>query len=389
MWRVESKNSEAALCQDSYAYGHFLSRVGAASDQEKYIKQRNLLEIHLGAIGWLQALSDHCFVRSPRGDSLGPRDGRALYLGGGAFVVDFRLLLTSAGILACAATVAACGGGSSDAGLRATISLESPKTLASLSRAVAEDFERLNPGVEIAVNQSGSAPALRGLCAGRIDIAGASRPVGAAEKEACKRNGISYTETAVANAAVVVLLNPKNPKTCLRVEHLAQIWRPKRPISRWSELADNAYPFSAPIERFGPDPSSAPFAFFTETINGAAGRQTSAYTQAGGRESRTVERVAKTEGGIGYVDFSSFPSTSGAVRAAEIESEAGLCVSPDPVSIQDGSYSPLSRELRIYPSAEALENPAIKAFVDYYREHAGDVAASVGLVPLSDAQLEE
>ena len=101
VWRVKSKNFEAALCRDSYAYGHFLNQrryrqtaypgqpaarprfcwlmrrpmaktkvtnaqVGI-SDQEKYIKQRNLLEIHPGATGWLQALSDHCFVRSPRG----------------------------------------------------------------------------------------------------------------------------------------------------------------------------------------------------------------------------------------------------------------------------------------------------------------------------------
>jgi phosphate transport system substrate-binding protein len=306
-----------------------------------------------------------------------------------AVVIDFRLLLVSAGILACAATVAACGEGSSGGELRGTISLEGPGTLDSLSRAVAKDFERVNPGVDITVNRSGSAPALKSLCAGKIDIAGASRPVGAAEKEACKRNGISYADAAVANAAVVVLLNPDNPKTCLRVGHLEQIWRPKRPISRWSELADNAYAFGAPIKRFGPDPSSTPFEFFTGTINGTEGRQTRAYTQAGRRESRTVERVAKAEGGIGYVDFSAFPPASGAVRAAEIESEAGICVLPDLVSIQDGSYSPLSRELHIYPSAEALKNPAIKAFVDYYRKHASEVAASVGLVPLSEAQREE
>jgi phosphate transport system substrate-binding protein len=261
--------------------------------------------------------------------------------------------------------------------------------LVLLSRAVAKDFERLNPGVEITVNRADSAQALKSLCAGKIDIAGTSRSARVVEKEACKRNGVSYVEAAVANEAIVVLLNPNNPKTCLRMEHLAQIWRPKKPISRWSELTDDVTALKAPIKRFGPDPSSTPFELFTATVNGAEGRQTRAYTRAGGDESRTVDHVAGAEGGIGYVNFPSFPPATKAVRAAEVESEAGICVSPNSVSVQDGSYRPLGRELLIHPSAEALQSPAVKAFVDYYLEHVDKVAASVGLVPLSEAQLEE
>lgn len=285
--------------------------------------------------------------------------------------------------------MAGCGGGS-QGGLRATIRLEGPRIVALLSRAVARDFERGNPGVEIAIGRSDNEQAFNGLCAGEVDIAGASNPVRPSDAEACKRNGVSYAEAAVANEAIVVLLNPKNPKACIRVEQLAQIWRPERPISSWSELVNDVTVLAAPIERFGPDPSSTPFEYFTATINGAEGRQTRAYTKAGGDESRTVDRVAKAEGGIGYVNFPSFPPAGKAVRAAEVESEqTGACVLPSLVSVQDGSYRPLGRELLIYPSAKALEEPAVEAFVEYYIEHAGEVAASVGLVPLSEAQLED
>lgn len=305
-------------------------------------------------------------------------------------MIDDKLLLVSAGIAVLAASVAGCSDGSQGSELRAAIRLEGPRALVPLSRAVARDFERQNPGVEIAIGRANSAQAFRDLCAGKTDIAGASRPIRPAEADACERKGISYGEAAVANEAIVVLLNPSNPITCIRVEHLVDIWRPERPVSRWSELANTGDPLRAPISRFGPDPRSAPFEFFTETINGVAGRQTRAFTKAGEDETRTVDRVAENHGAIGYLDFASFQVGTKAVRAADVESEqSGICVSPNEFSVQDGSYSPLSRELLIYPSATALDEPAIGAFADYYVEHADETAASVGLVPLSEAQLED
>ena len=56
---------------------------------------------------------------------------------------------------------------------------------------------------------------------------------------------------------------------------------------------------------------------------------------------------------------------------------------------QDGSYTPLSRPLFIYPSDAALKKPEVKAFVDYYLENVNGVAESVGFVPLTEEQLEE
>ena len=42
---------------------------------------------------------------------------------------------------------------------------------------------------------------------------------------------------------------------------------------------------------------------------------------------------------------------------------------PEPASIADGTYSPLSRPLLIYVSTAALGRPEVQAFVQFYMEH--------------------
>ena len=304
-------------------------------------------------------------------------------------MIDGRWFPAIAMAIASATAATACGG-SSSAELRAKIRVDGSAAVAPLTRALALKFEQLHRGVEITVGQSDTTRGFERLCAGEIDVNDASRAIRPAEAKVCRTEGIDYGEAAVANQAIVVLLNPRNPQTCMRVEQLEQIWRPRRPISRWTQLSIGFHTFPMEIRRFGPAPSSAAFDYFSETINGAEGRQTKDYVNAGKDEMRTPARVANTKGGIGYLDFSVFPLDAKGVRAEEVESlQSGICVPPSEASVQDGSYNPLGRELRIYPSAKALDDPATRMFLDYYLEHADEVAASLGLVPLSEAQLEQ
>jgi len=49
---------------------------------------------------------------------------------------------------------------------------------------------------------------------------------------------------------------------------------------------------------------------------------------------------------------------------------------------------PLSRPLFIYPSDKALEEPQVKAFIDYYLDNVNAIAESVGFIPLTEEQLQ-
>ena len=65
------------------------------------------------------------------------------------------------------------------------------------------------------------------------------------------------------------------------------------------------------------------------------------------------------------------------------------CVKPSSETIQDGTYTPLSRPLFMYPSAKALERPEVKAFVDFVVANQQAIAEAAQFVPLTDEQAAE
>ena len=58
------------------------------------------------------------------------------------------------------------------------------------------------------------------------------------------------------------------------------------------------------------------------------------------------------------------------------------CIAPTAATIEDGSYTPLSRPLFIYVSTKSLERPEVNAFVEFYLENARELVTEVGYVPL-------
>jgi phosphate transport system substrate-binding protein len=98
-----------------------------------------------------------------------------------------------------------------------------------------------------------------------------------------------------------------------------------------------------------------------------------------------VTGVSGAEGGIGYFGYSFYIENEGTVKALEIDGGSG-CVAPSVETAQDGSYTPLSRPLYIYPSAESLKDETTKAFLEFYVDNVNDVAEQVGFVPLTSEQ---
>jgi len=55
--------------------------------------------------------------------------------------------------------------------------------------------------------------------------------------------------------------------------------------------------------------------------------------------------------------------------------------------VQDGSYTPLSRPLFVYPSGKALARPEVKAFMEFYMNENAAIVEQALFVPLTAAQL--
>jgi phosphate transport system substrate-binding protein len=309
-------------------------------------------------------------------------------------VTSSRWLIIVACMSVLALGVAACGDSddeSSAAGggdLSGSIRIDGSSTVAPLTEAIAEEFQAANPGVRVTVGTAGTGGGFEKFCAGETDINDASRAIEPEEVSACKQDGVGYEEVHVATDALTVMINNENPVSCLTVDQLGAVWGPDSKLSNWSEIPGLEEEFDEELALFGPGTDSGTFDYFTEEINGEEGATRKDYNNVGENDNATVAGVEGAPGGMGYAGFSYYTENEGKLKALEVDGGKG-CVAPSVESAQDGSYTPLSRPLFIYPGSKALQKPEVKAFVEYYLENANDIAEAVGFIPLTEAQLEE
>jgi phosphate transport system substrate-binding protein len=278
------------------------------------------------------------------------------------------------------------GGGGGDGGnLSGNIRIDGSSTVAPLSEPAGEQFNGENPDVKVSVGTSGTGGGFEKFCAGETDISDASRQIDEDEKKLCAKNGVEFTELAVANDALSVVVNPENPVTCLTVDQLNAIWKPKSDINSWSDIPGLKEDFDAELKLFGPGTDSGTFDYFTEAINGEEGASRTDYNNVGEDDNATVTGVSSAEGGMGYFGFSFFEENQDTLKALEID-DGGGCVAPSIETTQDGSYKPLGRELYIYPSAKALKQPVIRQFVEFYINNSAALAEQAGFIPLTEEQ---
>jgi phosphate transport system substrate-binding protein len=302
------------------------------------------------------------------------------------------LVLAASGVLAIG--VAACGdddddgdgGGGGD--VSGTIRIDGSSTVAPLTEAIAEGFNEENPDVNITVGTSGTGGGFEKFCAGETDANDASEAIGDEEVAACEKGGVQYEELQVANDALTVVVNPENPVTCMTVDQVKSVWEPNSKVSSWSQIQGLEPPYDESLELYGPGSDSGTFGYFTEAVNGEEDAIRTDYNDVGEDDNATVTGVAGSPGGMGYFGFSFFNENQDQLKALEID-DGGGCVAPSVETVQDGSYTPLSRPLFVYPSAEALQRPEFDAFLEYYLDNVNDIAEQVGFIGLTDQQLSE
>jgi len=310
----------------------------------------------------------------------------------GAFVTSskFWMALASAALLAIG--VAACGGNDNGGGgggnLSGTINIDGSSTVFPLTQAAAEAFQSENPDVKVTVGESGTGGGFEKFCAGETDISDASRPIEPEEVSACKKKGITYDDFQVANDGISVVTNPDLDISCLSTDQLKQLWDKGSTVSNYSQLgkdADTGKPLpSAKVSLYGPGTDSGTFDFFTDEINGAEDRSRSDY-QPSEDDNVLVEGVSGDSDGLGYFGFSYYEQNTDKLNLVSVDSGKG-CVAPSDKTIQDNSYTPLSRPLFVYPSKDALRKPEVKAFVKYYLDNYDKLAATAKLVSMTPEQ---
>ncbi len=265
--------------------------------------------------------------------------------------------------------------------LSGNITIDGSNTVAPISKAVAEDFAKSNPGVKIPVGSSGTGGGFKKFCAGDIDISDASRPIKAKEAEECKKNNVEFVELPVAVDGLTVIVNKENTwAKCLTIPELKTLWSPdsEGKVTTWDQVRPD-FPKET-IALFGRGADSGTFDYFTEAVNGKSKAIRKDY-QPTEDSNIIVKGVQGGKGATGFLGASYYEENAKTLNAVEIDGGKG-CVASTTENITTGKYSPLSRPLFIYVSKKAITRPEVKAFIDFYLTSGMKLVKDVGYVNL-------
>jgi len=286
-------------------------------------------------------------------------------------------------LLAAPFVVLAGGSGESKSELSGSVKIAGSSTVYPVSVAVAEEFNKLHPGVEVPIQSTGTGGGFSNFfIPGKTDINDASRPIKESERESAKANGIEALELRVGTDAVTIVVNPEADwLDDISVEQLAMIWRPENPARTWSDV-NPSWP-DEEIELYGPTSASGTFDFFTEEIVGEGGASRSDY-QGTEQDNTIVQAVSGSRYAMGYFGMAYYIENQDKVKALKING-----VGPSIETAKSGQYTPLSRPLFIYVSSESLKRPEVEEFVRFYiKLTSATMIKEIGYVPLTEAEME-
>lgn len=267
-------------------------------------------------------------------------------------------------------------------------------TVEPISVRVAELFEDIAPDVFVDVEGPGTGDGFKKFCAGETDISDASRKIKESEADECAAAGIDYTEVLVGVDGIGVMTNNSNDAVdCVTFENLYGLIGPEAAgvVDTWADanaIAGDGMP-DVPLDVFGPGAESGTYDSFVEIVieDIADERGQSATTRSdynpSANDNVILQGIESSDTSLGWVGYAYAADAD--VKLLDVDGGDG-CVAPTPETIASNEY-PISRNLYIYVNnANAAENPALRAYVDFYVSTGLDEAVeSVGYVELSES----
>ena len=244
------------------------------------------------------------------------------------------------------------------------IKIKGSDTMLNLTRLLAEEYMKTNPGISIYVEGGGSATGINALINKQIDISTASRTIRSEEiKLLAEKNRSLGISTLIAKDALSIYINKNNPVKNFSVEELKKIFLCE--ITYWNELGgtDNKI---VPIIR--PTNSGTHLYFKEHVLNGQDYCSKSLVKQT---TKQVIEEVNKNSYAIGY----------GGIGYKENVDHALInWVEASADNVVNDTY-PLSRYLYFY----TLSTPRgiLKDFIDWVISPVGQkIISSAGYIPI-------
>jgi phosphate transport system substrate-binding protein len=281
-----------------------------------------------------------------------------------------------------AVAVAALAGGKALA--ETVIKIDGSSTVYPVMEAVAEEFQKANPGIKVTVAYSGTGGGFKKFARGETAISNASRPIKSTEIEEAKKGGVEFIEIPIAFDGLTVMVNPSNDWVKeITVADLKKMFAPEAQgqVTRWNQVRPE-WP-DTPLKLFGPGQDSGTFDYFTEAIVGKSKASRADFT-ASEDDNVLVQGIAGDRGALGYFGYAYYVENKDKLKAIPVVNKDGKPVMPSMEAVKDGSYNPLSRPLFIYINAKELEKPEVRKFVEFAMKNAADLVADVKYIPLPE-----
>jgi phosphate transport system substrate-binding protein len=251
---------------------------------------------------------------------------------------------------------------------------------------LADTFQRIYRGVEVAVEKSATVEAPPALASGKAQIGVMSRSMTRAESARVEeKSGAPPEAFPVALDALAILVHPENPIRCLSLPQIDAIFSANRltadgkVVATWGDLGlSGDWREKSPVA-FGRRAGSTTTEFFRNAVLGGDVLRPGVTLLDDGLA--VAAAVAANKFAIGY---SSIGFLNSGVRAVPIATPGEGCVEPTAENVARGRY-PLTRSFYLYlaRSPDAQLNAIAVEFVRYVLSREGQLELlESGLVPV-------
>ncbi len=270
-----------------------------------------------------------------------------------------------------------------------TIKVDGSSTVFPITEAVAEEFQTSKKGaVKVTVGISGTGGGFKKFCRGETDVQNASRPIQKGdgktpgEMENCKSANIKFFELPIAFDATAIVVSPENKfLDKVTVAELKKMWEPaaEKKIMKWKDV-NAAWP-DQPLKLYGAGSDSGTFDYFTEAVVGKAKASRGDYS-ASEDDNVLIKGVSTDKNALGYVPYAYYEENKAKLKLVAVVSPKNVAVLPSRQTVENGTYTPLSRPMFLYVNEASMKRPEVKEFVEFYLKNAQRLVPDVKYVPL-------
>lgn len=269
--------------------------------------------------------------------------------------------------------------------LSGTIAIDGSSTVFPILEAVSEEYNKVQPNVKAPVGVSGTGGGFKRFVIGETDFSNASRPIKEEEAALAKENGIEYIELKLAFDGLSVVVSKDNDFVdYLTVEELQKMWVDGSEVVTWQDIRPQ-WP-AIKLEFFSPGHDSGTYDYWNEVILKKQDIRKDA--QLSEDDNVLVMGVAGGKGGIGYFGYAYYYENQDKLKVVPIDNGNGA-ITPTEETINNGTYSPLSRPMFMYVNKESLKRPEVLDYLTFLNKHVGELALEVGYINMPQSEYDK